>query len=546
MQRLPRLCFTVAVVLLIALPLHAQTGENDAKAQEDFALAVAKAHSRTSLFASGAKPVAIQASVVSRLALHGTGKGTYENRWVDAQHWQRIIRFPDFQDSEMRNDSGHSWVERSNEAVPIRMEELLRVVVIHVPSSTTAASFHVSESATTGERGVPVTCFAATIPLRPDGFPRSYRWCFDTASGLLVSEDLPLDIHITYGSYIAFQGKQEFTEAHVTVSGLPVLDMNIQYAPLDPHALDSLAPGAGMHRSASAGATANPEEQRRGTVEYRYSPPLPVETPEAAKDKPVDLLFHVGADNTLLDASVERAPTLAMGEAALEGVSKFTFTPLTVDGKAAANIFYYPVWFQTGAAGGVQSKAGGVYRDKELSFTFRYPDNFELIPRGQLEEEQRHVADTAHSYGLDPHKECNTLLFKAQRKGADGHSVQVLSILEQDSNCIFVRLDRQVLETMAANAVQSVAVQLLDAKVSKPKEYKINGRTFAVVSGSGTGRGTIAEPLNLVVVVTNIRDHLVGWLIVGPDVNVAQALENCLLQVGEEREDILLPPSYKP
>lgn len=71
-----RLVFFVCVIFLSTFFLHAQSNVNGAQAQEDFALAVAKAHARTSLFGHDGKPVSIQATVMSYLALHGIGKGT--------------------------------------------------------------------------------------------------------------------------------------------------------------------------------------------------------------------------------------------------------------------------------------------------------------------------------------------------------------------------------------------------------------------------------------------------------------------------------------
>jgi hypothetical protein len=62
----------------------------------------------------------------------------------------------------MRNDSGHSWIERSNDAMPIRVAQLLRFVVIHVPSSTSAAQYTVSESSAANEDGEAMTCFSAS------------------------------------------------------------------------------------------------------------------------------------------------------------------------------------------------------------------------------------------------------------------------------------------------------------------------------------------------------------------------------------------------
>ena len=551
MQRVLRLCAAMGFLVLAAAGVRAQASEDLAKAQEDFAVATATAHARSSLFGAGTKPFAIHATVDSRLALRGTGRGTYDNRWVDAQHWQRVIQFPDFRQTEMRNDAGHSWVEQSSEGMPLRIAELLRVVVIHVPSSNTASRVPVSESSMTGDGGELLNCYSGAPPTPPDGFARRFRYCFDRSSGLLVSQDMPLNTHIVYSNYIAFQGKQEFTHVRVTSGGLPVLDMEIQYAALDPHALDGSAPDAFMHRSESAGTTPNPEELSKGTAEYRPNPLLPPGTPEADKDVPVVVQFHVSADNTVLDACVEDAPTEAMGEAALEAAKRFTFTPLTLNGRAIANRFYYSIWFRRGgdeAAGTARgsadaarsgvasgSGAGGVYRSGEPGFVFRYPADLEQIPRGELEEE-RHSGNGPHQYGLDPGAACNTLLFKAQRLRPEDRKVEVVSIYDLSPNCIFGVLDRGALATMAVNAGQSITSQWAEGDVSKPRFFTVSGRTFAVVSLSGTSHRTEAEELKGLVVETAIRGHVVAWTILGPGDHLAQTLAACTLQTAEERE----------
>ncbi len=125
MQRVLRLCLVAALLLFVIFDLQAQSSEG-VKAQEDFAIAVAAAHARTSLFVAGSKPFAIHATVVSGLALRGIGQGTYENQWIDAQHWHRVIQFPDFQQTEMINDSGHSWIEQSDETIPLRIGDVAR------------------------------------------------------------------------------------------------------------------------------------------------------------------------------------------------------------------------------------------------------------------------------------------------------------------------------------------------------------------------------------------------------------------------------------
>lgn len=554
----------LSFLLLACACLSAQTGDNHGRVQEDFAIAVAKAHALTNPFVAGAAPFTIHATAVSDLALHGAGKGTYENQWVDAQHWQRIIRFPDFQETEMRNDSGRSWFERSAELSPIRIIQVLRFVVIHLPGSKSASGYAVSESAAVSDQGAPVTCYSATAAPRSDGFDRHYRWCFDPSSGLLASEDYPLDLHITYGNYIPFQDKQVFTKVRVTASGIPVLGLDIQYALLDPHALDGLAPTDAMKRSGRASSAPNPEEVEHGTVEYRYSPPLPAGTPEGAGNQSVVLQFYLGADNILRDASLERTPTQAMGEAALQAAKRFTFTPYTVNGVPVPNRFYQSIWFQDGSTSGSTSSddasAGsasresalrdarparqaqqGIFRSDSPSFSFRYPGDFQLIPRGQLEADQHHTSDKPNAYGLDPHIACNTLLFRAQRLRPGERTPQVLSIIDLDPGCIFGMVDRNMLESVASNAINSVANHWHNVRPSKAGAFQLNGRVFAEASAAGVAHGSVDEALNIVVVATKISEHVVGWMIIGPDNSQEETLAACLLQVGDGHESPLLP-----
>jgi len=548
-----------AFLLLTTLSLQSQSAEDPAKAQEDFALAVATAHARTSLFVVGSRPFAIHAKVISTLALHGTGQGTYENQWVDSEHWHRVIQFPDFQQTEMRNDAGHSWSVQSSDALPVRIAEMLRVVVIHVPSSTKASAIPVTETQIAGDQDEPTTCYSIAAPTPPDGFPLRSRYCFERASGLLVSQDMPLNTHIVYSNYIVFQGKHEFTHVRVTAGSLPVLDIDIQYSPLDPQALDGSLPDTAMLRSKSAESSPNPEELRKGSVEYRFSPPLPPGTPDGDKEKPVQVQFHLGADDTVLDASVEDAPTLAMGEAALQAVRKFTFTPLLVDGKPAGNRFYYSIWFgpdtegassptdvadklpgSADAASPPHPGSGHIFRSDKPSFAFRYPADFEQIPRGELEEV---VRSSGLHPGLDPGVKCQTLLFRAQRLRPGERIPDVVTIDDLAPACFFGLLDRKASETIALTTAHSLAIQLGDGTVSKAKQYMMNGQRFAVVSASGVKRGTLAEKTNALVVVTTIRDYIVAWTIVGPGDNLAQTLAACTLQIGEAKESPLLPVS---
>lgn len=564
MQRSMQLCLALSFLLLNCACFKAQTGTDHLEAQQDFAIAVAKAHALANPFVAGAAPFTIHATAVSNLALRGEGKGTYENQWVDAQHWRRIVRFSDFQETEMRNDSGRSWFERSADLSPIRINQVVHYVVIHLPGSKSVSGYDVLESAAVSDQGVPVTCYSATAAPRPDGFDRHYRWCFDSSSGLLASEDYPLDLHITYRDYILFQGKQVYTKVHMTASGIPVLDLDIQYAPLDPHALDGLAPTEAMKRIGGVSAAPNPEEVQHGTVEYRYSPPLPAGTPQGAANQPVVLQFSVGADSSLLDASLERAPTQAMGEAALQAAKKFTFTPYSVNGVPAPNHFYQTVWFQSGSTsvaarsdnaspgiatgGSALSDTGptrqnqqGIFRSDSPSLSFRYPGDFQLIPRGQLEADQHHTSEKPSVYGLDPHVACDTLVFRAQRLRPGERTPQVLSIVDLDPGCIFGLVDRNMLESVASNAINSVANHWQNVRISKTRTFQLKGRSLVEASAAGVAHGSVDEALNIVVVATKVRDHVVGWMIIGPDNDLEETLAACLLQVGDEDESPLLP-----
>ncbi|MES2392380.1 MAG: hypothetical protein V4555_12120 [Acidobacteriota bacterium] len=567
MQRVLHSVFAAACFLSATISLRAQSPANPAIAQEDFALAVATAHARTSLVTAGSKPFFISAKVVSSLALRATGNGMYQNSWVDNQHWRRDIQFPGFEESEMRNDSGHSWFQRSSETVPLRVMELLSVVMIHVPNSAAAATVPVTETSAIGDHDEALTCYSAARPTPEDGFPRLLRFCFEKATGLLVTEDAPLNTHIVYSNYIAFQGKNVYTHVHVTASGLPVLDIQIQYAPLEPHALDASVPGPAMQRSATAASAPNPEEIGKGSMEYRFSPPLPPGTPDAVKNKSVQLQFQVDANHTVLDACLEEAPTQAMAEAALQAATKFTFIPATVDGKPIGARLYYPVWFRSGADNGSappdtadnhpatttaapqppssSSSVAGIYRSQEPSYVFRYPAGFEEIPKGQTEEELR---ASGHRYGLEPGVECRTILLRVQRHIPDTIIPEVLSINDLAPTCIFGAIDQKGLENSAANAARRYIDQWAQGSASRPVHYTANGKTFAIVTASGTTRGTVPQPIHLVIVVTSIHYHLVVWTIIGPKAHpLAQTLAASTLQIGEGEEGPLTPPlSNKP
>ena len=556
-------CFFAGVVLLSVAGLSGQAVVDGPKSQEDFALAVARAHSRTSLFTADSKPVSIEAKAVSRLALHGTGSGSYVNNWVDAQHWQRKISFPDFEESEMRNDSGHSWVERSGHAVPIRVSELLNFVVIHVPSSTNAARFNVSESSGVGAAGEALTCFSASQPNDNNGFARHFRWCFDSGTGLLASEDLPFALHVAFGNYVEFQGKQEYTSVHVSTANLRIMDINIRYSPLDPHALDGLTQLATMRRSESAGAAPNPEEFQPATVEYSYNPPLPPDTPATLKGKPAVVQFYLDTEAQILDATVEDAPSDAMAEAALDGARKYVFTPLLVDGKPVRNRTVQSIWFQDEAANahsavsqsgetsssagvrdGAQGSQSGVYRNEELEFTFAYPGDFVPIPREELEADRSKLKQK--TYSLVPHTACNTLLLKSQRLLPGSTSPEVITLMDLEPLCIFGALDDKALKSVAVNGAQSIADQWTDPVVSKPREFRANGKFFFAVSASGIAHTTVHEEIDVLIIVTATHGHVLAWQFVGSNHDIAQIAQACTLQMGELGGMHLLPSGVNP
>jgi len=560
-------CLLAATFLLPGLPTYAQASPVGEQAQEDFAVAVAEAHSHTSLFSRDAEPFTIEATAVSRLALHGTGTGTYEIRWVDGEHWQRLIRFPDFQQTEVRNDTGSHWFEQSSEVVPFRIDQLLEFVTIYLPSSTTAANYTVSEASAAGENGEAVTCYSAARPPIEKEYPRHYRWCFDSSTGLLASEELPIALHITFGDYIAFQGKQEYTKVHVTAGKLPVLDIAIKYSLLDAHALDSLAPSPSMRRSSTTTLSQNPEDQERPTVEYRYSPPLPPGIPDELKNQPVTIRFFVGTDAAILDACVEDAPNEAMAEAALDASRKYTFTPYLVAGKPVPDRFRQSIWFQNFSSstvavpseelnqhgdthGAAMAKADTsdeppkFYRNGELAFSFGFPHGFALIPLGQLDSELR--KSRLPTAGLDPHSACNTILFKAQQLAQGQRIPEFITIVDLDPMCVFGALDHKALETAAVNGVHSVADQWIDHAYSKPREFRIGDKTFVTIAASGIPHTADLYSLNLLVVGTTLRGHVLMWQFDGPEDNLPGIARMCSIQIDGQERHPLLPAGAEP
>jgi hypothetical protein len=566
MQIHRRIVLILALVSLTAITPQAQSGDEKANAQEAFAMAVAKAHARISPFSKGSHPFMLQAKVTSYLALHGAGNGSYVDKWVDAQHWEHTVQFPDFQQVEMRNDEGRPWIQRSSGFVPNRIEQMLWLVTLHLPSSNTATSYSVVESRVTGGQSQALDCFSAELPTPHDGYPRHRRWCFDAATGLLDSEDFPLNVHVVFSDYIAFQGKQVFTKVKATSGDLLILEMEISYTPMDPHALDALPPAPGMARAKPNEGPPNPEEMERGTAEFTPNANLPAGTSAEDANKPAVVWLVLGPDDKPpLDVSVERAPTQAMAEAALEAAQKYTFTPLLVDGKPSRNGFFYSVWFsekrtdaatpanaaasperldklaKSGAVAPMPLSPEGRYQNDKPAFLVRYPEDFRLLPQGQIDEKRRRALAALPEGLAKSAEQCNKVLFEAARLRSGYRSEEVVSLVDLVPACVFGKLRPDDLETTAVNGARTMMAKWKSETVYKAK-YKVDGRNFAIVSASGT---TTSMPvINLVEVVTEIGGHVFIWTLVGPAPDLLKTFEEFTLQVGDKRENSLVPPGF--
>lgn len=311
--------------------------------QSEFEFALAEAHGNTSLFTSHHPPFRITAEAESSLALHGTGKGTFEEEWVDHDHWQRVIRFGDYESTEMSTDKGAEW-RTSTAPRPIRAYELFRLALLHVPGPKTLQSFQVERSFPATEEGRAVTCYAAHKS-SPDRFPRRYQWCFDATTGLLMSEDLPLKTHVVFRDYVPFEGKHEFTQVLATVDGLPVLQIHLGYSSLDSHALDTMNPSPAMWRIPSTSETDEMEDASATKVINEVNPKIPNGV-SARDNRPVEIRFMVGENGGVLDAAVEGAPTVAMASAALDAARGWTFGPYALNGEMSKASLYATVMFQ--------------------------------------------------------------------------------------------------------------------------------------------------------------------------------------------------------
>jgi len=546
------------LLLLGSFSLHAQSATDSENAQEAFATSIAKAHARSSLFSVDTKPFAIQAKITSRLALRATGEATYLFRRVDAEHWERKVQLSDFEQLEMRNDSGHSWIWQSESFEPLRVIQLLYFVIFHLPNTTTAEEYSVKQQSTIGEQGEPLTCYLAEKPTPRDGYPRRYRWCFESNTGLLREEDIPLNLHIAFNNYIAFQGKQEYTEVRITSGHLPIMDMQVSYAPLDPHALDQLTPTAAMKRSKSAKATPNPEEKKNGLQEYKAIAELPAGTTEEDAKRSVQVEFLTGEDDKPLDAAIEQAPTEAMAEAALKSATQDRITPYKVDGAPAVNRFYQSIWFQKGLdhrsdlfsihsdPTSVPSftARSGIYRNEDPAFIFRYPGDFQQIPVGQINDNLHRAHGNSEYFGTDPHGSCQTEIFQAQRLRSGYKQPEVIALTGLNPSCIFTLFTTAQLENLVNNAAHGLTAKWKEVTISRLIQYKVEGTPFAVISASGIPPELPSEPLTLVVAAGILHGYPICWTATGPSPDLIKTLALTTLQFGDKQETYLLPAQF--
>ena len=333
------------LLILPAFTVCAQSDKSPDSPEEAFALALAKAHAHTSLFTADTAPFRIRAEATSALALRATGKGVFEEERADEHHWRRSIRFPDFEASALSNDNRPFWNVMSTNFMPIRASELFRLSLLHIPGTAGAARYSVEQSSAVSDDGISLSCFSTAPSPAPDSAPKAFKWCFDMSTGLLYSEDLQPGTHVTFSGYIPFDGKQEFTRVHATTAGLTILDITLEYSILEPNALQNLTPSPGMKREAPAMSRPAPDEWTRGSLVNLPHPALPPGTDGAAANDPVILHFMIGPNGKALDASVEKAPTEAMAEAALKAASEVRLTPFQLDGIPTVVNFFFSMTF---------------------------------------------------------------------------------------------------------------------------------------------------------------------------------------------------------
>ena len=281
----------------------------------------------------GAPPFEIKANIHSSLALRLVGEGTLDEQWAGRQHWRMDVNFSDFQMSEIHDDEGRPWISISTDFTPRRLSELIRYVFEQTPQGSNTAAFAVTQSYQKNEAGENSTCFVADRPTPPDGFPRHYGWCFDNSTGLLTSEDVPLNTHVAFSHYVLFNGKQCPTQIEASIGALSFLTVRIEYKTLDPQALKQLAPTPAMKREVSRPGAPNPEDIKSGKFYLRPTAEMPDGEPADHQKAGVILHGLFGIDGHPLDVEVERTPSLAMAEAALEASRKWRMSQTMVADK---------------------------------------------------------------------------------------------------------------------------------------------------------------------------------------------------------------------
>ena len=338
---------TLCIFLASMTAAHATNAEApaDPAAQEAFAVALAKAHSRTYLLAPDARPFEIQATLHSSLALRAIGEGTFEQKWVDREHWERSIHFPDYELSNVRNDSGRVWYKSSAAFTPRRIDEAIRYLFVSLPNSSSAATYLVTQTSAKSTTGSDTTCFFSDLPPRDDGFDRPFSWCFENATGLLLTEDRPLNTHVEYDGFVSFNGKQVPTRIKATVSGLPFLTVDVKYLPLENASASNIRLADGMTRAVNS-EEVNPEDVTHAKAASHPIAILPASTSIENVSGKVDVHAIMGEDGRTLDVEVERTPNLAMAQAALKAMKDWTVSPTLVKGKPVVSSMYLSVFFR--------------------------------------------------------------------------------------------------------------------------------------------------------------------------------------------------------
>jgi hypothetical protein len=326
-----RIC---GVLIVIAAFAGVACGQAENAAQEDFAIALAKAHAKTHLGTASNIPFHLEAKITSRLALLGVGEGTYRVDFLDSAHWRRQITFADYQQTQLRLDSGETWSRSSPINGLNRLGEFGEYIDIIQPNPSGFYNLVVKEfTIKTGEKTE--QCFSADPAKQRSEFPVHNQFCFDAESGLPTSEDFSMATHVVFADYVPFKGKQVPTHITATVSGLPLADIHASYSEVDPHVLDTVVVDQDMIRSSRNNEhRLNPEDITKGWDKYRPDPLLPPGTSSEDADKPVILLSLIDESGKLINSKVQSAPTEAMAEAALAIVQKWVFQPYLVDGKA--------------------------------------------------------------------------------------------------------------------------------------------------------------------------------------------------------------------